>query len=222
MNGLLLVEKNCLTLFRTDELKWGDFIGEDKQGNKYYQNRHYPIGKIQHAHTYTCICTHTHMDIHKHGNKYYQNRYYPIGKICFVPPAHMHTSSTHTFLHTSQKMRTPTFVRKNLVSFHIHNSKTQPTYITNGAPLLLIQRFWSKRCAFLRGMALGLYAESAFSCSLQGAALSCRTPPPIPHPETPPHPDPPDLGPPLEHVMIWRGLYAESAFSCSLQGAADG
>lgn len=34
-----------LQLFRTDELKWGDLIGEDKFGNKYYQNKLYFVGR---------------------------------------------------------------------------------------------------------------------------------------------------------------------------------
>jgi len=34
-----------LQLFRTDEIKFGDLIGEDKFGNKYYQNKLYYIGR---------------------------------------------------------------------------------------------------------------------------------------------------------------------------------
>ncbi|XP_014206586.1 probable NADH dehydrogenase [ubiquinone] 1 alpha subcomplex subunit 12 [Copidosoma floridanum] len=32
-------------LFRTDELKFGDLIGEDKFGNKYYENNYYFYGR---------------------------------------------------------------------------------------------------------------------------------------------------------------------------------
>ncbi|CAL1528163.1 unnamed protein product [Lymnaea stagnalis] len=34
-----------LKLFRHDDLKWGTCIGEDKFGNKYYQNNYYFYGK---------------------------------------------------------------------------------------------------------------------------------------------------------------------------------
>ncbi|KAI0219865.1 NADH dehydrogenase [ubiquinone] 1 alpha subcomplex subunit 12 [Lamellibrachia satsuma] len=34
-----------LNLYRTDELKWGTLVGEDKFGNKYFHNRHYFIGR---------------------------------------------------------------------------------------------------------------------------------------------------------------------------------
>ncbi|KAK3585907.1 hypothetical protein CHS0354_038443 [Potamilus streckersoni] len=34
-----------LQLYRTDELKIGDFVGEDKYGNKYYQNKYYFVGR---------------------------------------------------------------------------------------------------------------------------------------------------------------------------------
>jgi NADH dehydrogenase (ubiquinone) 1 alpha subcomplex subunit 12 len=34
-----------LQLFRTDELKWGDLVGVDKFGNKYYQNKMYFMGR---------------------------------------------------------------------------------------------------------------------------------------------------------------------------------
>ncbi|XP_074644808.1 NADH dehydrogenase [ubiquinone] 1 alpha subcomplex subunit 12-like [Tubulanus polymorphus] len=34
-----------MNLYRTDELKWGDFVGEDKYGNKYYQNKTYFMGR---------------------------------------------------------------------------------------------------------------------------------------------------------------------------------
>ena len=36
-----------LTFFgcRTDELKWGELVGADKFGNKYYQNKMYFMGK---------------------------------------------------------------------------------------------------------------------------------------------------------------------------------
>ena len=30
--------------FRTEELKWGSVVGEDKYGNKYYHNKLYAIG----------------------------------------------------------------------------------------------------------------------------------------------------------------------------------
>ena len=29
---------------RTEEIKFGDMVGEDKFGNKYYQNKYYFIG----------------------------------------------------------------------------------------------------------------------------------------------------------------------------------
>jgi len=31
---------------RTDELKFGDLIGTDEHGNKYYQNKYYFLGKL--------------------------------------------------------------------------------------------------------------------------------------------------------------------------------
>lgn len=34
-----------LQLYRTDELKWGKLVGEDKYGNKYYHNPYYFIGR---------------------------------------------------------------------------------------------------------------------------------------------------------------------------------
>jgi len=34
-----------LQLFRTDELKWGTLVGEDKYGNKYYENKLYFVGR---------------------------------------------------------------------------------------------------------------------------------------------------------------------------------
>lgn len=34
-----------LQLFRTDELKFGDLIGVDEHGNKYYQNKMYFLGR---------------------------------------------------------------------------------------------------------------------------------------------------------------------------------
>jgi len=34
-----------LQLFRTDELKWGTLMGEDKYGNKYYENKLYFVGR---------------------------------------------------------------------------------------------------------------------------------------------------------------------------------
>jgi len=34
-----------LQLFRTDELKWGKLVGEDKFGNKYYENNAYFVGR---------------------------------------------------------------------------------------------------------------------------------------------------------------------------------
>jgi len=35
----------CFDGCRTDELKWGELIGIDKFGNKYYQNKMYFMGK---------------------------------------------------------------------------------------------------------------------------------------------------------------------------------
>ena len=32
--------------FRTDDLKFGDLVGEDKYGNKYYENNMYFYGKL--------------------------------------------------------------------------------------------------------------------------------------------------------------------------------
>ncbi|KAK3793997.1 hypothetical protein RRG08_028431 [Elysia crispata] len=34
-----------LKLFRTDDLKWGTLVGEDKYGNKYFQNDYYFMGR---------------------------------------------------------------------------------------------------------------------------------------------------------------------------------
>ncbi|RWS26218.1 putative NADH dehydrogenase [ubiquinone] 1 alpha subcomplex subunit 12-like protein [Leptotrombidium deliense] len=33
------------TLWRMDVLKWGKLVGEDKYGNKYYQNNYFPYAK---------------------------------------------------------------------------------------------------------------------------------------------------------------------------------
>ncbi|CAG5119466.1 unnamed protein product [Candidula unifasciata] len=41
-NGLI---GSYLKLFRTDDLKWGTLIGEDKFGNKYYQNTYFFLGR---------------------------------------------------------------------------------------------------------------------------------------------------------------------------------
>ncbi|XP_011306971.1 probable NADH dehydrogenase [ubiquinone] 1 alpha subcomplex subunit 12 [Fopius arisanus] len=36
----------CLkTLYRMDDLKWGTLVGEDKYGNKYYENNYYFYGR---------------------------------------------------------------------------------------------------------------------------------------------------------------------------------
>jgi NADH:ubiquinone oxidoreductase subunit len=37
--------KSLQTYYRTDELKDGELIGEDRFGNKYYQNKRYYVGK---------------------------------------------------------------------------------------------------------------------------------------------------------------------------------
>ncbi|XP_043286322.1 probable NADH dehydrogenase [ubiquinone] 1 alpha subcomplex subunit 12 [Venturia canescens] len=38
--------RGCLkTLYRTDDLKFGTLIGEDKYGNKYYENNYYFYGR---------------------------------------------------------------------------------------------------------------------------------------------------------------------------------
>ncbi|ESO11060.1 hypothetical protein HELRODRAFT_72173 [Helobdella robusta] len=36
---------SVLQLFRTDEIKWGTLVGQDKFGNKYYQNKLYFMGR---------------------------------------------------------------------------------------------------------------------------------------------------------------------------------
>ncbi|XP_063988085.1 NADH dehydrogenase [ubiquinone] 1 alpha subcomplex subunit 12 [Diachasmimorpha longicaudata] len=41
------------TLYRMDDLKWGTCIGEDKYGNKYYENNYYFFGRnrwVDYAH----------------------------------------------------------------------------------------------------------------------------------------------------------------------------
>ena len=38
--------KSMQTLYRTDDLKDSVFVGEDRNGNKYYQNPRYFIGKL--------------------------------------------------------------------------------------------------------------------------------------------------------------------------------
>ncbi|CAH8561755.1 unnamed protein product [Schistosoma mattheei] len=35
------IKGSFLTLFRTDELKWGKLVGTDNFGNKYYENNNY-------------------------------------------------------------------------------------------------------------------------------------------------------------------------------------
>ncbi|GAA50707.1 NADH dehydrogenase (ubiquinone) 1 alpha subcomplex 12, partial [Clonorchis sinensis] len=42
-NGGLL--NSMRVLFRTDELKWGTYVGTDQFGNKYYQNDKYFLGR---------------------------------------------------------------------------------------------------------------------------------------------------------------------------------
>lgn len=45
---VVVVSLRSVTFFlnsRTDELKWGKLVGEDKFGNKYYQNDAYFMGK---------------------------------------------------------------------------------------------------------------------------------------------------------------------------------
>ncbi|XP_059146749.1 NADH dehydrogenase [ubiquinone] 1 alpha subcomplex subunit 12-like [Physella acuta] len=41
-NGII---GSYLKLFRHDDLKWGTLVGEDKFGNKYYENKYYFIGR---------------------------------------------------------------------------------------------------------------------------------------------------------------------------------
>ncbi|BFZ10736.1 hypothetical protein BsWGS_13775 [Bradybaena similaris] len=41
-NGLI---GSYLKLFRTDDLRWGTLIGEDKFGNKYFQNKYFFLGR---------------------------------------------------------------------------------------------------------------------------------------------------------------------------------
>ena len=38
--------KICLLYFRTEEIKYGNLAGEDKFGNKYYENKTYFMGKM--------------------------------------------------------------------------------------------------------------------------------------------------------------------------------
>ena len=47
-NGYCAIQVTFTLLFRTDELKWGTLVGEDKFGNKYFHNRHYFIGELVH------------------------------------------------------------------------------------------------------------------------------------------------------------------------------
>ncbi|XP_018646412.1 NADH-ubiquinone oxidoreductase subunit B17.2,putative [Schistosoma mansoni] len=39
------IKGSFLTLFRTDELKWGKLVGTDNFGNKYYENNNYFVGR---------------------------------------------------------------------------------------------------------------------------------------------------------------------------------
>lgn len=39
------VFKSLQTLYRVDELKEGDLIGVDRNGNRYYQNKRFFVGK---------------------------------------------------------------------------------------------------------------------------------------------------------------------------------
>ena len=39
-------EKFFLYFFRQDDVKYGDLVGEDKYGNKYFQNNTYFYGRI--------------------------------------------------------------------------------------------------------------------------------------------------------------------------------
>ncbi|CAH8525763.1 unnamed protein product [Schistosoma turkestanicum] len=41
------IKASFLTLFRTDELKWGNLVGTDKFGNKYYENNKYFLGEFR-------------------------------------------------------------------------------------------------------------------------------------------------------------------------------
>ncbi|KAI8781707.1 NADH dehydrogenase 1 alpha subcomplex subunit 12 ndufa12/DAP13 [Biomphalaria glabrata] len=41
-NGII---GSFLKMFRHDDLKWGTLVGEDKYGNKYYENNYYFFGK---------------------------------------------------------------------------------------------------------------------------------------------------------------------------------
>ena len=38
------------TLYRTDDLKDGDFVGTDRNGNRYYQNKRFFLGQIINGH----------------------------------------------------------------------------------------------------------------------------------------------------------------------------
>ena len=41
-----ILKKFFLYFFRQDDVKYGDLVGEDKYGNKYFQNNSYFYGKI--------------------------------------------------------------------------------------------------------------------------------------------------------------------------------
>lgn len=41
------VWRSLQALYRTDELKDGELVGVDRNGNKYYQNKRYFVGKFE-------------------------------------------------------------------------------------------------------------------------------------------------------------------------------
>lgn len=43
---MLYCKFNSTYSFRTDDLKFGELVGEDKYGNKYYENNMYFYGKL--------------------------------------------------------------------------------------------------------------------------------------------------------------------------------
>ena len=43
-DGLLVINALLKFVCRTDELKWGNLVGVDKFGNKYYENKLYFMG----------------------------------------------------------------------------------------------------------------------------------------------------------------------------------